>query len=990
MRRPFSISSPDFVSLADWIGSDRRWFEFVGQLNEDYYIALAKSRAANALAEIGLDVARQRMGKETPATFKKLTTFEQPQPQQAAMASLPVDEKLVILEAETGSGKTEAALWHFVKLYEATKVDELYFAVPTKAAAKQLQRRVHDAARHLFGKEAPETVLAASGYLFAGEHEGQKLPNWEVLWDDATKGTGNETELIARRWAAEYSKRFLAAQFAVGTVDQAMLGALPVKHAHLRASSLARNLLIIDEIHASDTWMTKIQQRLVSDHMAVGGYVLGMSATLGSKARIAWLGAKHKPTLAEACATPYPAIWTKGREEPFWSAQPQAAGKKVRVTLQELGDDPAHLAEAIVEKARAGAKLLVIRNLVDDAVKLFEAVEALLSSDERHLLFSVNGITTLHHSRFAAEDRALLDARAEELFGKPKPDQASQRPAHGMILIGTQTLEISVDLCADFMISDLCPVDVLLQRIGRLHRHNNPRPAGFDESQCLVLVPEGGLAPCMKKMKHGLGAWTEKDGTLAGIYMDVPVLELTRRLIEHYPVWDIPRMNRMLVESATHEAAIGALKEELGKEWLQFGRSLQGGELSRAMLAGLTTLKREQYFTDLRFPDIEETVRTRLGEEGRKIAFPEGTIGPFAKPISELALPAHWSREIGFEEQPEILERKDGGLISSLKNGGSFMRRTGCNGPQKTKSERPCTIFSPIPLFAYAPMEESLKSCPCPLCWHRWREMTSPRFRASGRIRRRRWHMFLVQLAALALQRAGEKDLSKDADRWAELLRGLTPDYLADEPWHLIVEDRTKPAFMQPNEPEGIKYTGVITAADQLDMLITAKNHDLKQAIAEMAELDEWAFALVSLQTSEGFNGSGNYGIARMNGGSSSRVCMSVTPLLDGSGTATPGLRWRWEVAKLNSYAGKRLREWSSLDYPAERGRSLLWLSPWPRGKSAAVRRTRHLVHRNLPRVRLLSGWKADHRAGRHVESCPHRRKIGEWRRRRSLGAGQP
>ena len=347
------------VALADWIGSDRRWFEFEWPLNENYF-KLADERACKALEGIGLDVVRQRARKESPATFEQLTTFEQPQPQQAAMASLSVDDTLVILEAETGSGKTEAALWHFIKLYEAAKVDGLYFAVPTRAAAKQLQRRVHEAARRLFGTEAPETVLAASGYLFAGEQEGQKLPNWQVvwhdapqnagnekktgvttiLWDDATKGTGNETALIARRWAAEHSKRFLAAQFAVGTIDQAMLGALPVKHAHLRASSLARNLLVIDEIHASDTWMTKIQQQLVSDHLAVGGYVLGMSATLGSKARTAWLEAKKKPTLAEACVTPYPAIWTKDREEPFWFTQPQGAGKEVQMALQEIGDDP--------------------------------------------------------------------------------------------------------------------------------------------------------------------------------------------------------------------------------------------------------------------------------------------------------------------------------------------------------------------------------------------------------------------------------------------------------------------------------------------------------------------------------------------------------------------------------------------------------------------------------------------------------------------------
>lgn len=679
------------VSLADWIGSDRRWFHFVENLNENYF-ETAKERASDVLVAIGLDVGLQRRSRAGAASFAEVTTFAEPQPQQAAMAALPPDAQLVILEAETGSGKTEAALWHFVRLYEAGKVDGLYFAVPTRAAAKQLQRRVHEAARRLFGAEAPETVLAASGYLFAGECEGQKLPNWQVSWGDATRdpsnetktgvsvttnlwdedaqGGGNETALIARRWAAEHSKRFLAAQFAVGTIDQAMLGALPVKHAHLRAGSISRNLLIIDEIHASDTWMTKIQQQLVTDHLAVGGYALGMSATLGSRARTTWLDVKRQPTLAEACATPYPAIWVKGKDVPFWSAEPAkknepaAKNKPVRMAQMAIGDDPAPIAKEIVAAARAGAKLLVIRNLVDDAVKLFEAVEAALSPDERHLLFSVNGIPTLHHSRFAAEDRALLDARAEALFGKPKPGEASQRPAHGMILIGTQTLEISVDLCADYMISDLVPADVLLQRIGRLHRHANPRPAGFEQPQCLVLVPEGGLEPCMKKMKHGLGAWTQQDGTLAGIYMDVPVLELTWRLIVGHPVWDIPRMNRLLVEGATHGEAVEALKKKLGEEWEEFDRRLEALERSQRLLADLLKLDRqEQYFNGLAFPDIEEKVRTRLGEEGRKIGFPKGTKGPFGEEITELALPAHWCRGLA-DMEPEIEPNIEGIKIS--------------------------------------------------------------------------------------------------------------------------------------------------------------------------------------------------------------------------------------------------------------------------------------------------------------------------------------
>lgn len=194
------------------------------------------------------------------------------------------------------------------------------------------------------------------------------------------------------------------------------------------------------------------------------------------------------------------------------------------------------------------------------------------------------------------------------------------------------------------------------------------------------------------------------------------------------------------------------------------------------------------------------------------------------------------------------------------------------------------------------------------------------------------WHMFLVQLAAHAMHRAGKSDLPEEAETWAGLLHGLTPDFPEDEPWHLIVEDRSKPAFMQPGEPEGLRYTGEATAPDQLDMLITSKNHDLKQAVADQAELDEWLFALVSLQTGEGYNGSGNQGIARMNGGSSSRVCMSVTPLPEGRATVTPGQRWRWDVSKLLRVREAELRQWSALDYPEQGGRALLWLSPWSEG----------------------------------------------------------
>ncbi len=183
------------------------------------------------------------------------------------------------------------------------------------------------------------------------------------------------------------------------------------------------------------------------------------------------------------------------------------------------------------------------------------------------------------------------------------------------------------------------------------------------------------------------------------------------------------------------------------------------------------------------------------------------------------------------------------------------------------------------------------------------------------------WHMFLVQLAVLALDGVGWRDVPEDEDRWREALRSLTAAFSDDEPWHLIVQDRTRPAFLQPPDPGGLKWTDVATP-DALDMLITSRNHDTKREIARDAAPQDWIFSLVSLQTMEGFGGAGNYGIARMNGGSSSRVLLGLAPARPGSSDVDPSAWWRRDVRRL-------LEGRSGL-----KGKALLWLVPWPDGSS--------------------------------------------------------
>lgn len=637
-------TTPDFqhllcglVTLADWLGSTRAIFDYRPDLDPAYF-AQAGAKARRAVADVGLDVGELRRiiaGRTDFATLGGRP--EPPRPMQELVGEYPLEVPLVILEAETGSGKTEAALWRFARLFEAGKVDGLYFALPTRAAARQIHDRVHQAMRRVFGARAPETVLAVPGYLKAGDIEGRTLPGWEVRWDDDDRR--DERQRLAR-WAAENTKRYLAATVAVGTVDQVMLAGLQVKHAHLRAAALSRALLVIDEVHASDPYMSAVQAHLLKTHLGRGGHAMLMSATLGSVARTRWLTQRRRvrePEFEEAVATPYPAVWGSGQPEPLRVMMARRE-KRVAMTLAPSWNAPEAAGRAIAA-ARAGARVLVIRNTVTAALRTFRAVRE--AGGESHL-WQVAGGPALHHSRFASEDRALLDGAVEAALSP------HARAPGGVIVIGTQTLEQSLDIDADLLITDLCPVDVLLQRIGRLHRHDLARPAGFVAPACVVLAPEGGLdrlaAPAFD---NGLGSF--KDG--GGVYRNLHACELTRRLVLEHPDWLIPAMNRLLVESALHPERTDALNAEKGTVWEKYWNGFSGGLMAETGAAANLVLAVDKDFAETSpFPGNEETIRTRLGAEGARIVFTEPAMGPFGVAIGGVTLPAHWSRGVAPEE----------------------------------------------------------------------------------------------------------------------------------------------------------------------------------------------------------------------------------------------------------------------------------------------------------------------------------------------------
>ena len=631
------------VMLADWLGSDTEFFPFAGSLDDR--MPFARTAAGRALRETHLDVAADRTSLGTmPIGFDRVSRFEPNQAQQTTLAlSIPAGGSLSVLESETGSGKTEAALARFVQMFKEGVVDGMYFALPTRTAATQIHDRVTAALALAFPDEAtrPPAVLAVPGYLKVDDQIGRRLPGFEVLWNDNPARAERH-----RAWAAEHPKRFLAASVAVGTIDQVLLSTLTVDHAHLRATALLRQLLVVDEVHASDAYMTRLLEEVLRTHLAAGGHALLMSATLGSSARdrLFALGKAVAPTpLDAAVATEYPLLSHAAVPTPAQRFPVSAPGNPRTVTIQvdPCIADPEHVARTALDHAARGARVLVLRNTVRDCLDTQRALEALTATEGRSaLLFTCGGVPAPHHARFTREDRRALDDAIERRYGKAGP-------AGGCVIVATQTVQQALDLDADLLITDLCPMDVLLQRIGRLHRHDRrgaqARPAGYTAPVAVVLTPaERDLSAMIKKGgeprgKHGHGT----------VYDDLRVLEATWCQIVEHSVVTIPAMNRQLVEHTTHPTVLDAIGRR-DANWSQHQQWVTGQYFGDRRAAVFNLIARDEVFGTAQFPDkdLGRRISTRLGEGDRRVELPSPARGPFGVDVQVFTIPAFQSRGI--------------------------------------------------------------------------------------------------------------------------------------------------------------------------------------------------------------------------------------------------------------------------------------------------------------------------------------------------------
>lgn len=475
------------VNVCDWIGSNSKWFPFVAPPDDLHaYWALAKQQAEVAVREAGILPTACPDEISTTHLLPHITGALTPLQSAAHTCALPAGPLLAIVEDVTGAGKTEAALIIAARLMAQRRAGGVFFALPTMATANAMYDRLSESYRRLFADgDDPSLVLAHGRRALHDGFRDSILKAGEPVVPEHDERARLDTpaDLTASAacaaWIADDRRKAFLADVGVGTIDQALLGVLPTRFQALRLWGLADRILIVDEAHSFDSYLSRELETLLEFHASLGGSAVVLSATLNDTARSRIASAFRKGLGCTPGAQPagaaYPLLTLVAANEitPRPVAPRAESERDLAVRRISTPDDAVAHVASIAER---GGCVAWIRNTVDDAIAAFEAVRA--RGREPLLL----------HARFAMGDRLRREAQVQALLGKGSAP--AQR--HGVVLLGTQILEQSLDYDVDAMITDLAPIDMVIQRAGRLWRHpwRTERPLGSSERELLLLSPD--------------------------------------------------------------------------------------------------------------------------------------------------------------------------------------------------------------------------------------------------------------------------------------------------------------------------------------------------------------------------------------------------------------------------------------------------------------------------------------------------------------------
>lgn len=620
--------------LVDWLGSNADVFALTGNdQSVAQRIEQAEVRARQLLRGTLLDGLDHVYApfQAVPRIAYETLFAGSARPLQQAVAALDVTYpqlQTLVAESDTGSGKTEAALLWWAKLRTAGKVEGLYFALPTRVAARQLYERIVKFVNNTYpAGQRPVVLLAVPGYVQTSAADALAIPSANSQHHDDTR-----IATLGMHWASEQAKRFLAAPIVVGTIDQALLSTLQTNHAHLRAALLQRHLLVVDEVHSSDTYMRQLLKDVLHRRRKTGAYTLMLSATLGCEARQELLSLPNRESYEQAQRCAYPRMsGLDGFVVDIDSSE--ARHKQVSVTAVPVMLDLKEAARQVARAVRQGARVLVVLNTVKRARAMQVALETELGA-EFEGLFRVKGQVCLHHGRFAAADREVLDAAVGSFLGEGSGSSAR-------VLVGTQTLEQSLDIDADVLFTDLCPMDVLLQRIGRLWRHNRTdRPAQWavaNRAQCFLMVPPYSIERALSEKEKSREL---SRAGLSSVYDDLRVLDLTWKYFTHFgAAIELPVDNRRLVEATVHSTCLDAYSNSAWSASRNRVWAAHVNEMEQARDASAANVFNTAFGEQACQFNTTLPVVTRLGDSTQILKLDRAVTTPFGQELTTMQIP---------------------------------------------------------------------------------------------------------------------------------------------------------------------------------------------------------------------------------------------------------------------------------------------------------------------------------------------------------------
>ena len=441
------------IVIADWIASNPTYFPHIDQpMFLDEYWGEAKKKAVAAIEQSGLTPSRHSAATGFRSLFPEIGV-PSPLQQFASECVLAPGAKLFILEDATGSGKTEASMVLAHRLMAAGEADTIFIGLPTMATANAMYKRLVQCRERLFAPgESPSFVLAHGSRRLHREFQSSILSPIPVPRGEY--GSGEETGATqCTAWLADNNKKSLLGSVGVGTVDQAVMGVLPVPHQSMRLLGLCRSVLIVDEVHAYDEYLTRLLEGVIEFQAMMGGTTILLSATLPGRLKIKLVerfdhgAGEILSARSPDSSYPLATVAVRGGVSESPLAVRAGVSKTVRVDLTARVEDAV---EGLANTALAGGCACWVRNTVDDALEAYAQLSGLVGPDK----------LTLFHARMAMGDRLEVESEALSVFG---PDGGPEE-RNGRILVATQVVEQSLDLDFDFMVSDLCPADLIIQR----------------------------------------------------------------------------------------------------------------------------------------------------------------------------------------------------------------------------------------------------------------------------------------------------------------------------------------------------------------------------------------------------------------------------------------------------------------------------------------------------------------------------------------------